>query len=328
MRRQIKNWLKFDPVFALQNLPNEPRKRFKSRPLTREQWKALKIARREAERKQLEGIESQDIFKLCIEGKLESAGARNYCEAHQEKWFENFLRCGREKFFVMCGICGVGHEAYYQCSQKWCPRCNWRISMKRRELLKAMTIGMVQIKHVVLTQRNFEVLTKEKIIGVRRALAKLLRQKIFGKITGGCASLEFTNEGRGWHMHWHLLLQTNWVEMEKLAIAWGNLVGQEFAIVKVKSIGEKDYLQEICKYVVEGSELSKWPKEKILQFVTALRGTRCFTVFGKFRELARIARINVKEIPRREANCFCKTGEWIFGHDPNHCRRIAAKKGY
>jgi DNA-directed RNA polymerase subunit RPC12/RpoP len=328
MKPKTKSFLHFAPAFVLENLPEIPRQKFKPRPMTREQWRELKIARREAERKQLEGIESQDIFKLCIEGKLEQAGAREYCSERQEKWFENFLRCGREKFFVMCAICESGHEAFYQCSLKWCPRCNWRISMKRRELLAEMTKGMRQVKHVVLTQKNFETLTKEKIQAVRKALAKLVRQKIFGNVSGGCASLEFTNEGNGWHMHWHLLLQTKWVEAHQLSIAWGNLVGQEFAIVKVKDISEKSYLQELCKYVVEGSELSKWPPDKILQFVSALRGTRCFTAFGKFRELQKIARENLLDRPKREADCACKTGEWIVGNDFRHCQRIALKKGY
>jgi hypothetical protein len=183
MRPKFKSWLQPDENFALDGRQEIPKIRFKPKPLSREAWRALKIARRAAERKQLDGIESQDIFKLCIEGKLEKAGARELCASRGEKWFENFLRCGREKFHIMCGICGDGHDAYYQCSQKWCPRCNWRISMRRRELLTEICKGMYQVKHVVLTQKNFDSLTKEKIVSVRRALAKLLRQKIFVKLT-------------------------------------------------------------------------------------------------------------------------------------------------
>lgn len=328
MHTKPRSWLQFDESFSLDNSPFTPRPKFKPKPLTRDQWRELKIQRRAAERKQLEGIESQDIFKLCIESKLEAAGAKDWCASHDEKWFDNFLRCGRETFYVLCGVCRDGHEAHYQCSLKWCPRCNWRISMKRRELLGQMTKGMYQVKHVVLTQKNFEQLTREKIQESRKHLFALRRQKIFGKITGGCASLEFTNEGNGWHMHWHLLVQTNWIDAHQLSIAWGQLVGQEFAIVKIKDVSEKSYLQELCKYVVEGSELSKWPKEKILQFVSALRGTRCFTTFGAFRHLQKCSREFLSEKPSIEANCKCKSGDWIFGNERSHCNRIADKMGY
>ena len=298
------------------------------RPLTKAQWIQIKRQRHAAEKKQLEGIESQDIFKSCIEGKLERAGAAAYCAEHDQHWFDNFQRCGHEKFYLMCGICGDGHEATYQCSNKWCPRCNWRIAMMRRELLEKMTRGMSMMRHVVLTQRNFEHLTREKIMQSRKNLFDLRRQKFFGKVSGGCASLEFTNENHGWHMHWHLLLQTKWIDAKELSIAWGKLVGQEFAIVKVMDVDDKSYLAEICKYVVEGSELAKWPGARILEFIIALRGTRCFTTFGKFRDIQKFARQLVSEEKPPLKFCSCGCNELIFGNDRRHCQRIATKKGY
>lgn len=328
----MKHHLQFATVqkedFSLGSVPESPRPRFRPKPLSREQWKQLKIDRRNAERKQIEGIESQDIHKLCIEGKLIKAGAKEHFGQRGEKTFENFLRCGREEFYLMCGICEDGHSAFYQCSNKWCPRCNWRISMKRRELLTQMTKGIYSVKHVVLTQRNFEKLDREKIIASAKNLFALRRQKIFGKVTGGCASLEFTNEGRGWHMHWHLLIQSNFISGKELSVAWGKLVGQEFAIVKVMDVDEKSYLQEICKYVVEGSELAKWKPEKILEFVSALYRTRCFTTFGTFRAMKKFAELEIIRTAEPKKPCNCGCSEYVFGNDRQHCQRVAKKMGY
>jgi len=328
MSRTSKSWLQFDETFALDSSQEMSVARFQPKPLTRIQWRELKVRRREAERKQLQGIESQDIFKLCIESKLEKAGAAAHCAETGEMWFANFLRCGRESFYMMCGICGDGHDAFYQCSQKWCPRCNWRISMKRRELLEHMTRGMSKVKHVVLTRKNVEVMTRAEILSDRKNLFALRRQKIFGKVTGGCASLEFTHEDAGWHPHWHLLVQSSFINPSELSIAWGKLVGQQFAIVKVMAVTEKSYLQEICKYVVEGSELSKWPAELILEFVIALRGTRCFTTFGKFQDIAKHSRLLIREERPKAEPCSCGCNEFVVGHDRQHCKRIATKKGY
>lgn len=328
MSKPFKSWLQPVPDFELKSSPPTPKSNFIPRPLSRAQWRELKIRRQEAEKKQSELLESQDIFKLCIESKLERAGAAEICAKSGAKWYDNFLRCGREDFYVMCAICGDGHQAHYTCSQKWCPRCNWRISMKRRELLGQMTKGIYGVKHAVLTQKNFDHLTRDKIMQSRKSLFNLRRKKIFGKVTGGCASLEFTNEGKGWHMHWHLLLQSEFIPARELAVAWGELVEQEFAIVKVMDVSDKSYLAELCKYVVEGSEMSKWPAEKILEFILALRGTRCFTVFGKFREMQKYARILLLEKEPSKEPCRCGCNEIVFGHDRQHCERVAAKKGY
>jgi hypothetical protein len=313
--------------FSLVDLPPVQRTRPKPKPLTRAQWQDIKIRRRQAEKKQLEGIESQDIFKKCIEGKLARAGAADWCSEHAEAWWHNFQRCGEETFYLMCGICGDGKECSYQCSLKWCPRCNWRISMTRRGILERMTRGAVQVKHVVLTQRNFEQLTKEKIMASRQALLKIRKSKILGKVTGGCASMEFTNEGRGWHMHWHMLLQSPWIIAADLAARWAECVGQEFAIVKVKDVSEIAYVQELCKYVVEGSELARWEPAKILQFVTALRGTRLFATFGTFKSMWQHAKLLQSQDKPDQQPCSCGCNETVFGNDREHCKHIARKKG-
>jgi hypothetical protein len=280
-------------------------------------WKAL----REARKRQLDGIESTEIHKLSVEAKLHEAGAAAYCREKSETWFDNFRRCGQEKFFMACYDCSRGEEIVYQCCQKWCPRCNWKKAMEKRKLLEKMTKGMTGVKHVVLTQKNFQTLNREKIMTSRKALFDLRRQKIFGKVSGGCASLEFTNEGNGWHMHWHLLIASPWIDSRQLAIAWGELVGQEFAIVKVMDVSEKSYLQEICKYVVDGSELAGWTPAQILEFIIALRGTRMFTVFGKFREVSSWARELVKLDKAKRPGCICGCHHKIIGRDEQHAQR-------
>lgn len=300
----------------------------KTSTIGRADWIERKKERKRAENRQLEGIESQEVFKASIEAKLLRAGAKEMCTGMGWSWFNNFLRCGVEKFYVMCAICQSGHEAHYQCSQKWCPRCNWRITLRRKILLEKVTNGMSGVKHVVLTQRNFNESLKAKIGESRKNLLRIRKQEILGKVTGGCASLEFTNEEKGWHMHWHLLLQSAWIDASKLSIAWGELVGQEFAIVKVKDVSEKSYLQELCKYVADGSEIASWTPSQILEFVLALRGTRCFTTFGRFKQIAKFARAMI-EADKEPCTCEdCGMTDFVAGHDREHCKRIATKKGY
>jgi len=198
----------------------------------------------------------------------------------------NFLRCGHEEIYMTCKNCGQWQTLPYRCNIKWCPRCAQRLARKRKNLIQLWAEKITQPKHLVLTHRNFPVLTRKKIREHTRHLAKMRRAKCFAKVKGGCCSTEITNEGRGWHVHAHLLLDVRWLEMAEVSKKWGKLCGQEFAIVKVMDVREKSYLQEICKYVVEGSELAKWPAEHINEFVQAVRGCRMFTSFGTMAKLA------------------------------------------
>ena len=143
-------------------------------------------------------------------------------------------------------------------------------------------------------------------------LARLRRAKCFEHVRGGCTSLEITNEGAGWHLHAHSLLDVRWLDMETVSRKWGKLVGQNFAIVKIKDVRKEDYMREICKYVVEGSEIARWPAEQILEFVTALKGLRCFTSFGALRELAPAIREELHFAKPLAEPCECGSRKYHY----------------
>ena len=310
--------------YTLQNdgsLP--PVKKAIRRPLSPTQWREQKKIQTERAKRQMEGFESAELFKATIESKLLRAGCH-------ERWFKNFRRCGVEKFIVMCPNCANVEEQFYQCSNKICPRCNWRIANARRRLLEKITAGMFGTKHIVLTQKNFSTGLKDKIRDSRKNLLKLRKQKIFGKVLGGCASMEITNEKKGWHLHWHLLVNsTVFVSGENLAIAWGKLVGQEFAIVKVKAVEEGSYLQEICKYAAKGSDIAKWTPEQIYEFADACAGTRMFTVFGNFagmrKHAAKLVKLDKLKATKKICSCGCDVK--VFGATESDCHQ-KIQKGY
>lgn len=314
MSPAIQNASQFDG-FSLRDLPPVPRQKFVRKPLSQKEWRELRIARTAAAKKQLEGIESTEIFKLTIEAKLAPLQI-------SAPWWTNFQRCGREMIYAMCDNCRATREIPYQCSQKICPRCNWRIADNRRKLLEKITAGMTGCKHLVVTQKNFNTNLREKIRESRANLLKLRRQSIMGKVTGGCASLEITNESCGWHPHWHMLIQSPFISAKLLSQKWGELVGQEFAIVKIKDVDERSYLAELCKYAASGAEIAKWDAATILEFVEAVRGTRMFTVFGKFKEVRSFAAMAVaaEKPPAKGCDCGCDIA--FFGDSPAMCQRI------
>ena len=262
------------------------------------------IAKRERERNQPELLKSANLHAETIRQKLSGLLDTNQ--------FFNFAKCGQEQIFKTCKDCGDVEQFDYACSLKWCPRCQWKITERRRQLLAKWTETIAQPKHLVLTQKNFPVLTQKKIREHQKNLAKIRRTKSFRAVTGGCVSVEITNEKNGWHLHSHWLLNVRWLDMTEISQTWGKLCGQEFAIVKVMDARGKDYLQEVTKYVCAGSEMAEWPAEHVMEFVSAIRGRRFFFPFGELFKMSKNIRAQIRaERPSRQP-CECGCEDFLY----------------
>jgi hypothetical protein len=184
------------------------------------------------------------------------------------------------------------------------------LTRRRLRNLGEITKGIRQPKHVVLTARNSATLTRDRVSAFKAALARLRRSKLAAKWRGGLYSLEVTNEGRGWHLHAHLLVDADWIDKRALAVKWGELVGQDFAIVCVKDARGQDYLRELVKYAAKGSDLASWNGDDVAAFVSAFQGVRSFGVFGtlyKQRAEWRAAIAELESVPER-----CPCGATFF----------------
>lgn len=224
-----------------------------------------------------------------------------------DRTFSNLERCGKERIYRTCKNCRDWETFFYRCDLKFCPLCNWRIARDRAAMLRIWTTTIAQPKHVVLTCRNFDLLTRRQIRSFARAFAKLRRAKVFEGVKGGCVSIEITNESRGWHLHAHVLVDARWIDAADLAITWGRLVGQQYAIVKIKDCRGLDYCNEVTKYVVKGAELVTWHPELISQFIHAISGVRFFSTFGSLFKMRRqiAAYLAEQKPPSPQCHCGC-----------------------
>jgi len=262
------------------------------------------LARKRAREAQQRALwEANDDFKETIRAKLEGLW--------DEPQFTNFSRCGLDEVLVTCRNCHACERKPYRCNVKWCPRCAWRIAEKRKNILRMFTSKITQPKHLVLTQRNFDLLTNRKIKKMVANLSKIRKRKCMRNVRGGCVSIEITNEGNGWHLHSHWLVDADWLPMADISVGWASLVNQEFAICKVKDVRDKDYVREVCKYVVEGSELAKWEPEHINQFVRAVYRNRFFFSFGSLYKLAPTIRAEIEENKPETKPCECGCRQFI-----------------
>lgn len=276
--------------------------------LTTTQLRALITERKSAknlrEKQQRLLITDEEIFHEKIRVGL--------CGRYDTKQFDNFTRCGHEQIYRTCKNCGDVEEYSYTCNIKWCPKCNWKITHRRAQLLQLWQKTIHHPKHVVTTQRNFSVLTRKKIQEHQRNLSKLRRSEVFKNVRGGCVSVEITNEGRGWHLHAHWLLDASYISMKQLAVVWGKLVQQEYGIVHYDELNQSDFCKEVCKYVVKGSEMSDWHPDQMNEFVTAIRNRRFFFTFGSLWKQQREIRRTVNESTPPPAVCTCGSSDFVF----------------
>jgi len=257
--------------------------------------------------KEQELLNDAETFKASIEAKLIGTARGN-------QWL-NFQKCGNEEIYRTCKGCHSVEKFYYNCNLKWCPRCNWRITKTRIQKIKAWILFTRQCKHVVLTQRNSDFITRKRIRAFQAALVRLRRTKMFKGLKGGVCSVEITNERKGWHLHAHLLLDIRWIDKQQLSEEWGRQVGQDFAIVDITDARDGDYAKQVSKYVCKGSDLAKWPAHQIWEFICAIKGIRFFTAFGsvnKHRE--EIKAIIAQQKPAPVA-CACGCHKFIFQTD-------------
>lgn len=260
--------------------------------------------RQRADRAQLKLVPDADLWHETIVGKL--------WPLNDSTQVANFTRCGHEEIFRTCKHCGQTERFFYQCSLKWCPRCQWKITARRQAMMNLWAKRIRQPKHLVTTQSNFPVLTRRVIRLHQRNIARFRRLKCFRNVRGGCVSTEVTNEGRGWHLHAHWLLDADWLPMADVSVGWAKQVGQAFAIVKVKDVRATNYAAEVCKYLAKGSEIAGWPPEHINEFVRAIRGCRFFGSFGSLRELAPQIRAEIAAQKPPPPVCECGKSEFSF----------------
>lgn len=212
------------------------------------------------------------IHRNCVAAKLREAGA--------DKIASKLEDCHAHTTIAICTNCSKVRTFANRCDLFYCPQCASRLQKERAEQVAWWAAEVRQPKHVVLTVRNFQNLTPEVVDWFRDCWSKLRRSKFASNWRGGFYRFEITNEGKGWHLHLHALVDALWIDQFRLKEQWRKNTDGAGYIVKVKDARGTDYLHEVTKYVVKGHQLAAWKPQQILEFVTAFTGKRTFGVFG------------------------------------------------
>ena len=189
--------------------------------------------------------------------------------------------CHSRQVFCECQGCRKVRIFRNRCDNLWCPECAASIARRRLAGLAWWTAELRQPKHVVLTLVNIPVITPEALRNAKACLRKLRHRKFCDNWQAGMWSLEITQKGKGWHLHFHLLVEAKWIDQTELSRQWRSITADQSYIVHVQDCRGQDYLNEVAKYVCKGSELASWEPHEIKAFCDALESQRTFGVFGE-----------------------------------------------
>lgn len=249
--------------------------------------------------------------KFSVAAKLKEAGMREEAESLED--------CHSRLIYGQCDNCHKVQVFRNRCDRFYCPECQPKLSKRRAASVAWWTVEIGQPKHVVLTVQNIPTLARGHVDEIKKWFTRLRHRKFCRNWRGGFYSVEITNEGRGWHLHLHVLVDARWIDAGELARQWAAVTGNFGKIVKVKDCRKADYLAEVTKYAVKGSELAAWTPSQIADFIRAFDGCRTFgvfgTLYGKRTEFAEWLKSIRDHKPKCDCGCqtmrFYSEAEWL-----------------
>jgi hypothetical protein len=218
---------------------------------------------------------------------------------------EPLITCHTKATIKLCSGCYTPKVFLNRCEVFYCPCCAKRLANDRRKSVEWWCGQIRQPKHVIVTTRNTAGISASRVREIKAAWSRLRRRSFAKNWRGGFYSLEVTNEGRGWHLHIHALVDAPWIDSGRLATEWADCVGQDFAIVKVKDARAGDYLRELCKYIVDGNALASWKPEVIRDYIEAFKGQRTFGCFGVLYKLRQEHKAFLESVQTDKNQCEC-----------------------
>jgi len=251
----------------------------------------------------------QTVHKFSVAAKLRASG--------MDEEAAKLELCHSYYTVSVCDSCGTVKKFPNRCDLFYCPECQAALGRDRKRQIEWWTHTIRQPKHVVLTLKNIPDLTRAHLDEVGKWFTTLRRRKFAQNWRGGFYTIECTNEGKGWHVHIHALVDAKWIDSAALARQWDSVTRGFGRIVKVRDCRNADYLSEVTKYCVKGSQLAAWPAASVAVFVRAFTGKRTFGVFGELygarTEFAEF--IATMKSARPICDCGCMTATYFSEAD-------------
>ena len=218
---------------------------------------------------------------------------------------------------MVCRSCDSVSRFWNRCELRFCPICARRLARERQQQFQFWFDRIKRPKFLTLTIRNTAVLGVG-IWTVKKAWKSLRRSKLFEAVKAGFWSIEVTNQGRGWHVHLHAVLDSPFLEQASIQEAWSKRIGQTMSIVHIKELRGQDATKEALKYVSKPTEMLNWSDSDLLEYLAETESLRLFGVWGALHARRSEWSEWVAVLRAESSKCACGCNNWrIIEHNPD-----------
>jgi hypothetical protein len=164
-----------------------------------------------------------------------------------------------------------GHRTCKECRQKWFGR------------FFSPVLGIVKewprVYFMTLTLKNFDDLQATDIKRLRGYFGKL-RKRYSWNMRGGFYVIQATNNGKGWHLHLHILYDGLFISKKALSAAWLEITKTSFIVDVKRAENPRTAVRYILRDFLQGPRIRP---EDFGPYERAFYGVRVIQGFGHCR---------------------------------------------
>ncbi len=244
------------------------------------------------------------------------------------KRLENFDTCRVRAWFVRHVETGDLRVAAKSCKLRWCPLCAKKRSWFLVQQIKPWAEGVSKLKFLTLTLKHSNAPLHDQIDNLYKFFQNFRKLKyVKSNIRGGVwfFQIKKSKESGQWHPHLHCLLDSNFMDREKLSQLWQRTTLGSM-VVDIRSAGNADKVAEyVGRYSARPSELADLEVSERVEVIMALHGRRLFGVWGSAKGMT------LKMEKPDDADKWKHVGNWstirgCLGHDENATKIFNAWK--
>lgn len=214
-------------------------------------------------------------------------------EVGDRKLADKLTRCHSRIAFLTCGQHLRNFIPNYTCEFRLCPNCGRRQAKKKLHKYEGKVYAFSKTQrvtpcHLVLTQERREGESLSSAVDrLMTAFNKLRRRSLWLEhFKGGLWSLEFTWDGKAYHVHLHLLVfRSKFIDTDLLRSEWAAVGGgQNLRLDRITDL--RKGLREVLKYIAKPVDIATFTAQN-LKDVKRMKGKRFFGTFGEFYSFSR-----------------------------------------
>lgn len=216
----------------------------------------------------------------------------------------------------------------HRCYQKTCPVClNARKSLLSARF-KVMLDRMESPMLWTFTLKSSNRTLKECHQAITKAFAKLRTLPEFAnRVKGGFWSFEATwnSERSQWHPHLHAVIDTPYLNIDRMRRQWLNITGDSNVIQFVRVRSNEHAARYVAKYCCKPPDLFALPAPQLLQYAVGMKSVRLWGAWGHcYRTPAPQLDFPEELGPCLYVGRYNHPDKWnTYGHSIDHVREMA-----